>query len=515
MNGAHEASMDAKSCEKCSDLELVTSLAAAYAFFEAYKEDYPPRSFRVCGFSNRLSRDSECPLCSFFRRMRIEPDQYENHRLIALSGSFLHFLNRGRMRNRQAWSVISGYFFLAVVPDVESMGPDEYDPWWLVEGCRLSGTIHPIIPREINAASNSILRPRLLKDLVDMSIVLHWLSFCKTHHKDRCMAQKGNAGHLQNFRVINCMASPPCLEIRPFEDPYVALSYVWGTGEPEPWPQVVLDAVAVTLGIGLKYLWVDRLCIDQTNAQEKHYLIANMEWIYRCADLTIVAAAGSDARHGLPGAGSTWRPSRSQPHVVLNHDIQLVSSLPDPRLVIGESVWSSRGWTYQEGVLSARRLVFTDWQVYFECRGMAVQESLDLPLAILHDESGQKMENFVRSSIFRGSSEASFSTPETIWGFDDEELSDIFSRIAQLETHICAYTRRTLSYEADSLRAFEGIAKRYGSTNGIGTILGIPIWEIGYGERCLSLLHQFAFGLVLESHKRQRNGSGGSWSERG
>jgi hypothetical protein len=42
--------------------------------------------------------------------------------------------------------------------------------------------------------------------------------------------------------------------------------------------------------------------------------------------------------------------------------------LPHPAIVIGRSCWASRGWTFKEAILSARRLVFTEYQVYFECQ---------------------------------------------------------------------------------------------------------------------------------------------------
>jgi hypothetical protein len=58
----------------------------------------------------------------------------------------------------------------------------------------------------------------------------------------------------------------------------------------------------------------------------------------------------------------------------------LISVLQEPRITIRNSEWATRGWTYQEGVLSNRRLVFTEQQVYWECRGMAVNEMVDFPL---------------------------------------------------------------------------------------------------------------------------------------
>jgi hypothetical protein len=38
----------------------------------------------------------------------------------------------------------------------------------------------------------------------------------------------------------------------------------------------------------------------------------------------------------------------------------------------GSASWFERGWTYQEGVLSRRRLMFTENQVCFQCEEMDV-----------------------------------------------------------------------------------------------------------------------------------------------
>ncbi len=46
-------------------------------------------------------------------------------------------------------------------------------------------------------------------------------------------------------------------------------------------------------------------------------------------------------------------------------------------------MWSSRAWTYQEGLLSRRRLLFTESQVYFQCMEMHCWEGISAPPAVL------------------------------------------------------------------------------------------------------------------------------------
>jgi hypothetical protein len=76
--------------------------------------------------------------------------------------------------------------------------------------------------------------------------------------------------------------------------------------------EVILDAVDTTRRLGFEYLWVDRLCIDQSNPAEKHYLISKTVSIYEGAKLTIVAAARLDAKYGLPGCGDDATPTAAQ-----------------------------------------------------------------------------------------------------------------------------------------------------------------------------------------------------------
>ncbi|KAF2810470.1 HET-domain-containing protein [Mytilinidion resinicola] len=130
---------------------------------------------------------------------------------------------------------------------------------------------------------------------------------------------------------------------------------------PQNIPDIISDAITAAKALGYKWLWVDKYCIDQNDPGDKHHQINQMDAIYAGADLTIVAALGDR----LPGVGKT--PRKRQP-VVRIGNTAVVSSMGHPHETIRSSKWSTRGWTYQEAVLSLRCLVFTDEQLYFECR---------------------------------------------------------------------------------------------------------------------------------------------------
>lgn len=145
--------------------------------------------------------------------------------------------------------------------------------------------------------------------------------------------------------------------------PYLTLSYVCGKGTrgpgkydalPEHAPRVIEDAVSVTLDLGFRYLWVDRYCIRQNNPEEREQLVQLMGKFYAHSFLTIIAAAGEGPDHGLAGVSS---------HHGLMSDIIIgqvrIRIIPmNGRGSLNKSKWASRAWTFQEGLLAQRRLVF-------------------------------------------------------------------------------------------------------------------------------------------------------------
>jgi hypothetical protein len=136
---------------------------------------------------------------------------------------------------------------------------------------------------------------------------------------------------------------------------WLALSYVWGANcQTEGHagyragssisldiPRTVADAISVTLQLGYRYLWVDEYCIDQNDENHRDDQIKRMDRIYHGADLTIVAAAGENKSHGLPGLGSTKRGKRK---VVCVGDVVVFSNGPDPYEEAKNSPWFTRAW---------------------------------------------------------------------------------------------------------------------------------------------------------------------------
>ena len=107
-----------------------------------------------------------------------------------------------------------------------------------------------------------------------------------------------------------------------------------------------------------------------------------MGTIYAASSLTIIAAAGTGPERGLPGVNGALR--AQQLRTQISHS-ELIFRGRDVCAPITSSVWNSRGWTFQEGLLSRRRLVFTETKVYFQCLSMQCMEGVSVPLQKLHD----------------------------------------------------------------------------------------------------------------------------------
>ena len=100
--------------------------------------------------------------------------------------------------------------------------------------------------------------------------------------------------------------------------------------------------------------------------------------IYTSARLTLIAAAGLDPSHGLPGV-SEARSSSYRDADVGNVCVAYVP--PTVHRAVTMSRWSTRGWTLQEGYLSRRRLYFTESAVMFICNQGQEYEGFQLPMS--------------------------------------------------------------------------------------------------------------------------------------
>lgn len=323
----------------------------------------------------------------------------------------------------------------------------------------------------IEEGKPQLFSPRMVDKRFDPELITSWLSACDTHHP-LCTASESRET-APDIHFINCHTRSVVLGSALPPDPeYVALSYVWGMkthtkaapeasirpGDslPEDIPAVIGDAIKVTLALGFKFLWVDKYCIDQKNQATKHKQIFHMDAVYRYASLTIIAAAGSDESAGLPGVSFDRQSKQTS---IQTDEVRITSTLPSPVHQIVESKWASRAWTFQEAILSRRRLVFTEDQLYFECDVMHCYESLSISFDMLYATNGRHSDahnDFIKPKVF---------------GFGHQT--------AGILTYVhCAeeYSTRSLTFDEDSLNAFTGVTRSLEKSRmpPVRNISGIP-----------------------------------------
>ena len=223
---------------------------------------------------------------------------------------------------------------------------------------------------------------------VNYNLILRWMKSCNDNHSAACLSQFGTP--MPAFKVID--STTRRIVTAPEGCKYLALSYLWGhqstTKEQQHFsqgklddhvPRVVKDAIEVAHELEIGYVWVDKYCLDQSDKPEKQKLIRQMDQIYHDATITIIAAAGNDAEYGLPGVSNVSR--NEQMSIDIGNRKYLV--FPDSTREVRQSIWATRAWTYQEALLSRRRLVFTREQVYFQCMKMHCWEGLRAPSTAL------------------------------------------------------------------------------------------------------------------------------------
>ena len=310
---------------------------------------------------------------------------------------------------------------------------------------------------------------------------------------------------------------------------FVALSYVWGSnptvkllkanniGLQKPGafrelelPRTIADSMEVVGLLGLRYLWVDALCIIQDDTNDKSYQIRKMATIYSSASLTILAASGEDSKSGLPGLGSSIRFYEQQEVVVLppsekNDGLSVMNTLKscprhcDEWYTRGQedadsSRWSQRAWTMQEKALSRRTLVFTDEQVFWSCQQAYFCEDsyFEVPRT--------RLKHFYPS----------------VHKLGIQQLTEAASDLWQLyEELINNYMRRNLTYEGDVHAAFQGILNAMEKSTETGFLWGLPLsrfelalsWETFHGVYRRTALST----LPMTSLERQVNFPSWSW----
>ena len=217
---------------------------------------------------------------------------------------------------------------------------------------------------------------------IDMRLMRDWLTDC-LHNPGHIACNRDQASNLRlgEDTLLLVDVQDRCIVRRAAQTTdYVALSYVWGNidqylltraGLPDllkpgaldgcSLSQTIKDAMTFITGLGERYLWVDTLCIIQDDSERKQAAIKNMGYIYSQALCTLVAVWATDNTSGLPGVRA-WTRKPGITAEILGDELTLSIPSDDPW------IYQSRGWTYQEYLLSHHRFNFGGPRVEFVCQ---------------------------------------------------------------------------------------------------------------------------------------------------
>jgi len=219
-----------------------------------------------------------------------------------------------------------------------------------------------------------------------------------------------------------------------------------------------------------------------------------MNLIYKHAALTIIAT-GDDAMERLYGV--TPRKQFTQHSVKLGR-IQLVSTI-DSIGDIQASPWNSRGWTFQEGLLSTRRLVFGPRQVYFQCQSIHCLECLRFPLEAM-PEPVESAEYGISSALQQINFGRFFPEQGVGHGLD------------AFNHRLMECLKRSLSDDSDILNRFKGILKELErESTAFYSFVGPPILARELSMPAM-LVQVLSWPTSLEGIKRRRMFPSWSWT---
>ncbi|KAH7319602.1 heterokaryon incompatibility [Stachybotrys elegans] len=315
------------------------------------------------------------------------------------------------------------------------------------------------------------------RDSYNTSLFKRWIKRCDEHHQSTC------SGKYEKFLLPEETLTFIDVEERCIVTPetpvrYAALSYVWGgakvplsTKANVPYlrlpgaflaggmelPATINDAVRLCASIGIRYLWVDSLCIVQDDLETKMKHIKAMGSVYANAYLTLVPLSAESAVDGISRV-SRPAPSPNSSYVYLATKTLMRAtqgSIGLGPITLSNTTWRTRAWTLQELVFS-KRVIGLGPVASWVCSGAQWSEDLELP------------------SEIEGQSAFTEKKPDKPSVVVSPSLSD-YASLAQL------YAKRDMTLSSDTLNAFEGIMIPMSQWFPNGFLFGIPefIFDMG------------------------------------
>lgn len=226
------------------------------------------------------------------------------------------------------------------------------------------------------------------------------------------------------------------------------------------------DTIAVVRRLGLKYVWIDSLCIVQDDPADFAREAARMALVYSQAQVVIAATRGSTGDAGLfhdrRGAQRITihdTHPRKRSYLYVNEAISHDAFLTNDPYRFNTTPLFERAWCFQERLLGKRVVHFSAEEIVFECG-----EILDCECKYIKPQGN--------SGTFKTKTLKALSRVETLT-----------SRVELWYSVVEPYSACALHDERDRLPALSGFAGLVASTE--------------LGEYCAGLWrHEFPSGLL-------------------
>lgn len=351
----------------------------------------------------------------------------------------------------------------------------------------------------------------------NVRMIKHWIDSCLGDHSECSNARTAN---WIPKRLLEINDGENSLTIRLVESSesnlwigtkFAALSHVWGDVKASPplrlrssnisrlqngirefeLPKTFLDAAHVCVCLGIRYLWIDSLCIIQDSLDDWREQALLMHRVYGYALITIVATSARSCHDGF-----------LQRSIDLLHTAEVAYSVPvageqpgcdDNYLIIYDSdnpldswrmhaingsKWNTRAWTMQERSLSARMVHFCQNKIFFECRG-GLQSEENEPV----QES-----DMVNSILWPRNPSAAFEGLYQHW-----------------QLFVGEYTTRNLTVRTDKLPAIQSVAEEMTAVTGQKYIRFAGMWQS-------NLRHELLWFVSMGKAERLDTRRAPSWS---
>ncbi|KAF2197480.1 HET-domain-containing protein [Delitschia confertaspora ATCC 74209] len=229
---------------------------------------------------------------------------------------------------------------------------------------------------------------------------------------------------------------------------YAALSYCWGGQQPlqtthntaqdftdgiifAQLPKTIQDAIVTTFKLGLRYIWIDCLCIIQDDPEDVTREIAKMSQIFQQAFVTISASSARNVNEGFldprtPEIDSRlklpYQTAEGSMGVVIIERPQMYSPEQEPI--------NLRAWTLQKRMLSRNILNFGSRDLWWVCQS-----------AVVHDNGHDTLANPPQGG--------------------HHLLHTNSNSLESWRSVVQDYTSRFLTFSSDKLPAISGVAEEY------------------------------------------------------